>query len=89
MQISSDDDLKGAIRNALKKVKEREIPNFPKEGYFSFDNLSKKSLRTLYRIKKAEKESYGSFSWYMYPSNIKKLLQYLINLKNENTKVKK
>ena len=81
MRLSSDDDLKGAIRNALKKVKEREAPNFPTEGYFSFDNLSKKSLRTLYRIKKAEKESIGSFSWYMYPSNIKKLLEYLIKQK--------
>ena len=57
------------------------MPNFPKEGYFSYDNLSKKSLRTLYRIKKAEKESIGSFSWYMYPSNIKKLLEYLIKQK--------
>lgn len=77
----SDADLKGTIRNTLKKVKERETPHFPKEGYFSFDNLSKKSLRTLYRIKKAEKESYGSFSWYMYPGNIKKLLEYLIKQK--------
>jgi len=81
MRISSEDDLSGAIKYALKKKQERDIPTFPKEGYFTYENLSKKSLRTLYRIKKAEKESYGSFSWYMYPGNIRKILDYLIKQK--------
>lgn len=75
-----DEDLLKIIKNTLNKNKDK-IPKFPKEGYFTYDNLSKKSLSTLYRIKKAEKESYGSFSWYMYPCNIKKILDYLIKQK--------
>ena len=44
-------------------------------------NLRKKSLSTLYRIRKAEKESEGTFCWYMYPCNIKYILDKLMKEK--------
>jgi len=52
-----------------------------KNYYFSEENLKNKSLSTLYRIRKAEKESEGTFCWYMYPCNIQFVLDKLIKEK--------
>ena len=57
------------------------IKDFPKTGYFTYKNLMSKSRSTLYRIKKQEEQSYGTFSWYQYPGNIKKLLKHCLNKK--------
>jgi len=57
-----------------------------KGNFFSKDNLRKKSLSTLYRIKRAEKKNEGVFAWYLYPCNTKKVLNEAIQEKLDKMK---
>ena len=57
------------------------VKPFPETGYFSYESLSKKSLSTLYRLRRAEKESRGTIHWYGWPCNIEKLLNICIKEK--------
>jgi len=74
------------FRNIITTIKEnrkQEIetkPEFQKEGYFSEQNLSKYSIRHLYRIRKKANNS-SSFTYYMYPSNIVRAIDWLIKEK--------
>ena len=52
-------------------------------AYYQEENMRTLSLSTLYRIRRAEKASEGHFSWYSWPSNIKKVLKTCISAKLE------
>ena len=56
-------------------------PEFQKKGLFSYKNLMSKSVSTLYRLRKEERERIGSFQWYLYPSNFPDAIEYCIKLK--------
>jgi len=59
-------------------------PSFPENSPFSYDVLTTYSIKKLKRMQEDEKKSSGTFVWYMYPCNIKKLLEYIIWEKTEN-----
>lgn len=48
---------------------------------FTLKKLRARSLSTLYEIRRAEKESEGTFFWYCYPGNIRKVLKIAIDEK--------
>ena len=53
------------------------------KDYFTEKNLRTKSLSTLYRIRRTEKKSEGSITWYFWPCNIKTILNKLIKEKRK------
>ncbi|MVM35002.1 hypothetical protein GO755_33550 [Spirosoma sp. HMF4905] len=56
--------------------------------YYKEPNLSTLSLSTLYRIRKAEKESEGTFYWYFWPCNIKAVLKRCISAKLNEKRIR-
>lgn len=72
----------------MKKTDKVTKPEFQKQGFFSYENLMSKSLRTLYKIRKAERDSQGSFRWYLYPGNFPRAIQYCIEQKKFELKQK-
>ena len=58
-------------------------PSFPDSGMFSEETMMKFSVEELEEMQKAEKESQGTFYWYLYPSNIHSLIDYCIKAKKD------
>lgn len=53
-------------------------PTFPENSPFAYDVLMTYSIKKLKRMQSDEINSVGTLQWYMYPCNIKKLLEYVI-----------
>lgn len=70
------------IREVKKIIADKE-PHFPIDGKFSKENLTKYSLRHLYRLRQQEKASISTKMWYDYPANIKEILNWCIAKKKK------
>lgn len=76
-KMFTSNNLHKDIREVKQIIADKE-PHFPIEGKFSKANLTKYSLRHLYRLKQQEKASISTKMWFDYPANIKEILNWCI-----------